>query len=607
MLPLIFLLLPFTLAALPLCPDRSNATVDYVVVGAGAGGGPLAARLSDAGFSVLLIDSGHSVVDFDIIIPGYLGVGYSDPNVELNYTVSDYPDGFKYQKDDWYPRARAIGGCTVHNGLINNIAGTQTTFDAIAETFNDPSWSRANMQNYYKLLERNLYLDQPNEEHGFDGWLRNTVAANQSISEGTPPPPDFQGTEINTALQNSAPAVSDFNVLAGTKAVGYNLMPWTVNENNTRSSIHERLVEVADKEPQHLRIAIDTLVTKALTCRTKEGSIRAYGVEMAAGAALPVAINFTGKQTLETKQVLVKHEVIVSAGTFQSPQLLMLSGIGDSAELSKFGIETIVNLPGVGKNLQDNDELPGVWELLPKNSTDGLVCNNFSQDPTTNQCLAEWIQTGHRTPLSKAGAFGITAKTFPELSEPDMLVYGGNFYFLGFIRDLIPPPINAWSLVSLLGPAKSRGTVTLTGSHPQDPLNIQKLRFQSLEAQRDVVRLRQGLKRMRALMATPEIAKYVAKELFPGPDVVTDEQIDDYVYKFAYGHHGCCTNAMGPANDTMSVLDNEFRVRGVQGLRVVDGSAWPRPIGFYPTTPTYMMAEKAAAVIINDARKTRDN
>ncbi|KAJ7576067.1 hypothetical protein C8J56DRAFT_1062499 [Mycena floridula] len=580
MIPLLVVLastISFVHSSLPLCSESSAAaTADYVVVGSGAGGGPVAARLAEAGFSVLVIDAGHSVVNFNTTIPAYNALTYNDPELELNYTISDYPAGFRIQKNDtWYPRARAIGGCTVHNAMANDIGGTEGNFNEIAETFNDQSWSRTNMQNYFKLLEHNLYIDQPNPDHGFDGWLSTSVAANQSISEGTPPPPNPPAATVASAIQNTFPFVPDFNSLNGTSATGYGVISSTVNENNTRSSIHERLLEVSAAQPQLLKLSVDTLATKILLCQTQEGDVQAYGVEIAPGAALPVAANFKGRETLVTKQVIAKREVIVSAGAFQSPQLLMLSGIGDPVELAKNGIDTVVNLPGVGKNLQDNDELPMIWQLKPVNTSDGLACK-LSSDPTQDQCLAEWLSTGHRTGLSAAGGFGIA-----------------NF---------VPPPVNVWTLVSLLGPAKSKGTVSLTGSHPQDPLDIQKLRFQSEEAQGDVVKYRGAIQRARAIMAQPEIAENVVAELFPGPDVVTDDQMDEYIYERAFGHHACCTNAIGPANDTLAVLNENFQVRGVKGLRVVDASSWPAPIGHFPTTPTYTMSEKAADVIFQSVK-----
>ncbi|KAJ7579812.1 hypothetical protein C8J56DRAFT_834518 [Mycena floridula] len=606
MIPLLFILasiISLVHSSLPLCSDSSaDATADYVVVGSGAGGGPVAARLTEAGFSVLVIDAGHSVVNFNTTIPAYNMLTYNDPQLELNYTISDFPPGFRIQKNDtWYPRARAIGGCTVHNAMVSGIGGTEGNFNDIAKTFNDQSWSRINMQNHFKLLEHNLYLEQPNPDHGFHGWLRTSVAANQSISDGTPPPPNPPADAVALAVQNSFPFVPDFNDLNGTSATGYGLIPSTINENNTRSSIHDRLQELAASHPHLLKFSLDTLATKILLCKTKQGDVKAYGVEIAPGAALPVAANFKGKETLVTKQVIAKREVIVSAGAFQSPQLVKLSGIGDPMELVKHGIDTVVNLPGVGKNLQDNDELPMIWQLKDANATDGLVCK-LSSDPTEDQCLAEWINTGHRTSLSAAGLLGITSRSQPNLSEPDFQVFGGPFFFLGFLRDFVPPPVNAWTLTNLLGPSKSKGTVSLTGSHPQDPLDIQKLRFQSKEAQGDVVKYRGAIQRARALMAQPEIAENVVAELFPGPDVLTDEQIDQYIYERAYGHHVCCTNAIGPGNDTLAVLNENFQVRGVKELRVIDGSSWSAPIGFFPTSPTYMMAEKAAQVIIQSVK-----
>lgn len=195
-----------------------------------------------------------------------------------------------------------------------------------------------------------------------------------------------------------------------------------------------------------------------------------------------------------------------------------------------------------------------IWQLKNANATGGLVCE-LSSDPTQDQCLAEWINTGHRTSLSAGGGLGIASRSQPNLSEPDFHVYGGPLFFLGFLRgkyvsipkrqglkkyfvvDFMPPPVNAWTLINLLGPSKSKGTVSLTGFHPQDRLDIQKLRFQSKEAQGDVVKYRGAIQRARALMAQPEIAENVVAELFPGPNIVTDDQMDEYIYERTFGEH----------------------------------------------------------------------
>ncbi|KAF8882010.1 glucose-methanol-choline oxidoreductase, partial [Infundibulicybe gibba] len=157
---------------------------------------------------------------------------------------------------------------------------------------------------------------------------------------------------------------------------------------------------------------------------------------------------------------------------------------------------------------------------------------------------------------------------------------------------------NAVTAIALKAHPSSRGTVRLTGSHPQDRLDIQKQRFQAERGPQDVADMREAIKRARGIMANPAVAAFVDQEVFPGPQAQTDEQIEDHIYQNAYGHHACCTNSMGPDHDGDAVLDGDFRVRGANNLRVVDASSWPAVPGYFITTPIYMISEKAADVII---------
>ncbi|KAF7358312.1 Oxygen-dependent choline dehydrogenase [Mycena venus] len=593
-------------ASLPACPDKSQAAYDFIVVGAGVGGGPVAARLAENGFSVLVVDAGHDVVNLNTTIPFYFGRAVEDPQLELNYTYDEFSPGAKFPRDDtWYPRARALGGSTVHNAMINNIAATGNDFNNLATMFNDSTWSYANMRNYFRRIEHNLYLNNSNPDHGFDGWLKTSL--NPASILANPKFADSQLIDIVTTLATSGPTIDDLNSAANDATVGVANPSYTIDENHNRSSVHDRLIAVQKSSTGKLNFALDTLATRVLLCETEAGQApTAYGVEVARGAALAVASNFNGKLDLKTEVITVRHEVIISAGVFQSPQLLMLSGIGDKDQLSQHGIEPIVPLPGVGANLQgespapNHDEVANIWTLKQNHSLfDG--CTVLS-DPEQDPCLEFWVESGHQNLYSFGAALNMMMlRSSPAQPEPDMMLYWAPAYFPGFVRgfaDEIADIHNALTVIALKAHPSSRGIVKLTGNHPQDPLQIEKHHFEASGGQDDIAAIREAIKVARGIVGHPNITQHVEAQVFPAPDGQTDEEIDNHILEHVFGHHACCTNPMGADDDPNAVLDGDFKVRGVNALRVVDISSWPNVPGWFVTTPTYMMAEKAADVII---------
>ncbi|KAG6827563.1 hypothetical protein H0H92_011286 [Tricholoma furcatifolium] len=451
--------------------------------------------------------------------------------------------------------------------MVNIIAGTRQDFDGLAVTFNDTTWSRDNMQKYFRLIEDNLYLVPAlSPDHGFDGWLKTSLLP-LDVLVADPLFLDVQTAALITSLQLGGLPVLDLNDIAGDDAKGVNSLSFTVDENHIRSSVHERLLAAQQSNPNQLHMALNTLATKILLCES-DSSVSAYGT------------------SLNVKNVTAKYEVIVSAGTFQSPQLLMLSGIGDQNQLQQYGIEPVLHLPGVGTNLQDHDEVAINWRM--KNDYALLKECKFLSDPSQDPCLKDWLEPDHDSPYAFAGALDvIITQSDSSLPAPDVLTYIAPVLFPGFFRsapyDVANNP-NALTAVVLKGHPSSRGTVQLTGSHPQDLLNIQKLHFQESGGPADIAALREGIKRARR------------------SNITTDDEIDEWILTRVFGHHACCTNAMGPDSDPNAVLDGNFKVRGVDNLRVVGASSWPNVPGFFITTPTYMMSEKAADVIIAATR-----
>ncbi|KAJ7253476.1 hypothetical protein C8J57DRAFT_1237287 [Mycena rebaudengoi] len=533
--------------SLPACPDPSASDVDFVVVGAGAGGGPVAAGLAESGYSVLVVDAGHDINNINTTIPFYFGRAVEDPQSELNYTFDEYSPGAKFPRNDgWYPRARALGGSTIHNALVNNIAATERDFDDIATLFNDSTWSYKSMRTYFKRLEHNLHLNESDPDHGFAGWLKTSLSPTSILRE-----PQIRSEANDAAIGVVAPS-------------------YTMDEQHTRSSVRERLIAVQSSSGGKLRFSFDTLATKVLMCDPGKGAPpKAYGVEISPGAALAVASNFHGKSALKTKIITARHEVVVSAGVFQSPQLL--SGIGDEQQLRQHGIMPIVHLPGVGKNLQDHDEVANIW-TLKQNHTIFNGCT-ILYTPEDDPCLKFWTESGHQNLV-------------PGLFEPDMMIYWVPGYFPGFVHgfpDQLAQNHNVLTAIILKAHPTSQGV--LPGG------------------QEDINTIVESIKTARELVSRAGIVEHIEAQVFPGPEVQSDDEIKDHVLEHVFGHHACCTNAIGADGDPDAVLDGDFKVRGVENLRVVDLSSWPKVPGWFVTTPTYMMAEKAADVIIAAAKQ----
>ncbi|KAJ7700877.1 hypothetical protein B0H17DRAFT_1247664 [Mycena rosella] len=588
-------LLPCAFGALQSCPDLSQAGADifdFVVVGSGAGGGPLAARLAENGFSVFLVDAGNDVNIFNTTLPAYFARATEAPLIlgSLGLVSRLFYGLIETQR------------IQIHNAMINIIAGTQTDFDGIAEAFDDSTWSRSNMQNYFKKIEMNLYL-LPTlltlDDHGFTGWLKTTLLPYLNLLHNLDVV-DPQLLAITAALAASPnPPILDLNSFASDSSVGINTPSFTVDNDHIRSSVYNRLTAVDSTTP-NLNITLNTLATRILLCQGSDGLPTAYGVEIAPGAALPVAGNFDGKQDLAVRTVMARHEVVVSAGVFQSPQLLMLSGIGNATELSKFNISTVVDLPGVGSNLQDHDEVSIIWKLTDDFKLfDGCT---FLSDPAQDPCLEDWIESDHQNVYAFTPVLDvIITKSDESLPVPDVFTYVAPAYFQGifrgFAQQIVDNP-DALSAIVLKAHPSSRGFVRLTGAHPQDLLDIQKMHFEAEQGPEDVQALIDGLTRIRGLVENSLIAPFIVEETYPGKDA----NLTQHIFNRVFGHHACCTNRIGPDDDPNAVLDNDFRVRGVDRLRVVDLSAWPNVPGYFVTTPTYMMSEKAADVIMAAAQ-----
>ncbi|KAI1652388.1 putative GMC oxidoreductase [Daldinia decipiens] len=633
------LLAPSVLSA----PSYQNSTqsieddhFDYIVVGSGPGGGPLAVNLAQAGWSVLLLEAGRNYTGNNSqLIPAFIGEAQWDPAQSWEFYVKDYsnetqaarndkmvwekPDGSYWVGRDppegsnplgvWYPRAGTLGGCDTHNGGLT-VRPSDWDWDNIANLTGDSSWTHDHMLNYFEKLERNLFLPPSTPGHGFSGY-QPVGRGDKSLFENEP--------QILAVAQGSAAALGltvrassqDFDVIAQKDINEVSpdrdlqndvyQISFKKDELGRRFSSGSRVNEGVSKGLP-LNVRFDSLVTKVLI----DDALRATGVEYLEGESIYMADpRATRNNTGVRRTATAKREVIVSAGAFNTPQILLLSGIGPATELNKHSIPVVVDLPGVGRNLQDHYEVPVIQEF-PTNFTFWDEC--YVPEGQVNPCYERWEKNG-TGPWSTLGFFNFVLKTSsvtPRAGERDLILYGATEGILGHL-----PPYTNWTGVLsakdvytyTISESHSRnraGTVTLRSSDPRDVPEI-NFEYFSDGGDKDVQGLVDGIEFARKIFKSVPGFDGLTREVYPGEDVKTQDQLKQYVRDQAYGHHASSTAAIGGGDDPLAVLDSNFRVRGVKGLRVVDASAFPETPGTFPLISLFMASEKASDAILKDA------
>jgi choline dehydrogenase len=336
---------------------------------------------------------------------------------------------------------------------------------------------------------------------------------------------------------------------------------------------------------------------------------RAIGVECWEGQHLyradPRARDDNGYQV---KRYYCSREVILAGGAFNSPQLLMLSGVGPAEHLRKIGVPVLVAREGVGGNLQDRYEVGVVsemkrdWKIL-EGATFRPPLPNEPGDP----CYRQW-QEGRGVYTTNGSVLGVIKKSKPELADPDLFLFALAGYFSGYrpgYSKAVERTRNflTWAVLKAHN-NNSAGTVRLASADPREPPKVHFRYFSEGNdaTGEDLAAVVEGVRFVR------EISKRngaIAREVVPGPGVRTKEEIEAFVQQNAWGHHASCSNPMGRPDDPKAVVDSQFQVIGVDNLRVVDASVFPKIPGFFIVTPTYMIAEKASEVILAAASLRR--
>jgi choline dehydrogenase len=592
------------LAALAQASSGNKPTVrqdvyEYIVIGSGPGGGPLAANLARGGHSVLLLEAGDEQVNNPNSYMVYNNTpAINDPLTRWDFFVTRDTPAFddEYEFTTWrqtngefyvgldppegaerlgiyYPRAGTVGGCAMHNAASISLPA-DVDWDDIAALTGDDSWKTANMRQYLVKLERCHYLENGSTpDHGFNGYI-HTSGADTSWA--------FNESDVTTLAQLFSDALGgqetglslpellsrDINELSPSRDQTNGVFtPYTHSDHGIRSSPRQYIRATLDDARQFpLTLRINSLVTKVLFTKESRGrEPRAIGVQYLEGQSMYSADpRYNPREAGTLRKAFATKEVIIAGGVYNTPQILKLSGIGPKDELKKFNIPVVKHLPGVGVNLKDNLE---------------TVLYGTFEKPVV-------------------GFWDMFLTTAVALRTRDIHFYCGSMNFIGFF-----PGMPGWNENEFecgfmqLHPRNINGTVKLRSADPRDTPEIHLGFFQAGDDD-DLESMLQAINFVRPIFNN--LTDNAFTEHFPCAAGI--ECTDDYQRHWhraqAHGHHASGTAAIGADDDPLAVLDSKFRVRGVRNLRVVDGSAWPVQPGELPTLPTFMLSEKATADIL---------
>jgi choline dehydrogenase len=568
-------------------------TFDYIIIGGGTAGALLANRLSaDKNKRVLLIEAGRKDDYHWVHIPvGYL---HCIGNPRTDWLYQTEPAAGLNGRSLRYPRGKVLGGCSSINGMIY-MRGQSRDYDAWAAAAGDDAWTWQNVLPDFMAHEDHYKLDPPKQPEAAKLHQAQTEAFARLHGHGSrnaravgADPADLKPRRMGgewrvekqrlhwdvldafaaASVQAGIPATDDFNT-GNNHGVGY----FEVNQKaGWRWNSAKAFLRPACYGRPNFELWTAAQVSRLLLESTAEGGQRCVGVEV-----------WTG---LEKVQVKARLEVALCAGSVGSPQILQLSGLGDAALLQQHGIAVQQHLPGVGANLQDHLQIRAVYKVKGAQTLNTLANSTWGKLKIGMEYVFKRSGPMSMAP-SQLGAF---AKSSPDLAWPNL-----QYHVQPLSLDAFGEPLHAFPAITAsvcnLNPT-SRGTVQIKSANFADAPAIAP-NYLSTEADRQIAA--QSLRLTRRIMAQSAMAAYAPEEYKPGAQFESDADLARLAGDIATTiFHPVGTTKMGKADDPMAVVDSRLRVRGVQGLRVVDAGVMPSITSGNTNSPTLMIAEKAA-------------
>ncbi|KAM0722724.1 hypothetical protein Q7P37_002165 [Cladosporium fusiforme] len=621
----------FVLAMAGMISASTNHEYDYVIVGSGPGGGPLAANLATQGYSVFLIEAGGDNSEgIDQSIPARSRVAAETAPNSWQFFVEHFANETQAQRDlkytytlpngsyhvgpnpppdaepagIYYPRGATLGGSAQVNAM-NFAWSPDREWDYIANLTGDDSWGHEQMRRHLIDLENCTFVSRGSPGHGFGGYLETShvdprddltppnvyrfmrqlfIESGDVIPENAEQMAELLERDINRVDSNRYERPTMFAV------------PEATDSGGNRSTIADHINNAIDSG-YPLTLSLHSLATRIILEERFGGKPRAVGVEYLVGEGLYSADQrYDGDQAGETRSVRAKKEVIVSGGAFNTPQILKLSGIGPREELEALDIPVVVDLPAVGNFMQDNYEVPfQIRAERPWLNATTPCSGSFNE---TDPCFIEW-QTRGMGPYARASATlhltwnsSVSWDDDADLFFLSAVTATGTGFHPGYSR-LAPHPNHWGTSIVKMQTANPAGTVTLRSRDPRQAPAI-NLNFFTHRAEEDLQAMVEGVE---LLIRAYDATGIPYTQVSPDPEIDLRQGIMDQ----SFSHHAACSCRMGPAGNRDYCVDSRFRVNGVDGLRVVDASVFPRIPGAMPNGPTFTISQKAYRTIVEDA------